>query len=402
VWLLALAWVAVRAWQVGWMKPYWSDVFLYQQQFLDVFVRGKTPYVETFVPYPPLALAPLAVLRLFGPVSGHAFFIGFRSLMLVAEIVTYLLVFRLVTSLDLGRAKAWAAVGLCALGFSLQPHLLLDRLDVVVCAFVVGGAVLSVRGRSAGAGVTALLGAVFKVIPGLFALGLAVVKRSRSELVAVGVAGAAAIGVIVLLDVTLWPKLLSTLREHELRGVQVESAWASLLLAGPLLFDALVPEMVEVAYGAAHLRSDLVPGAVLVLSKVAGFSGAALAWWRVAKATSEGRLSSAESVAFTLAFTWLGAVAFQRVLSTQYFLWGTAACALLFTLRPRLVASWLVLLLLTYAAFDLNYPDTPADWPRFLAWTSLRNVVLVVFAVLVVRRFRATLESGNPEKQARS
>lgn len=267
------------------------------------------------------------------------------------------------------------------------------RFDLLP-AVLVGAAVLTARSRPAVAGALTGLGAAIKLWPALLVPALAAPRRGRGRLltgfVVVG------IGLAVLSLITGGAKrLISPLTWQSGRGLQIESLWATPLMAA----HAVDPGRWEIKFSAYQAFELFGPGvpAFLVLSTVATVAGLGvlvLLWLRAYRNPNP----SALAVGLLLLATIGIVVAINKTLSPQYLLWlGGGAAALLSTSSRRtgqlrsirhLAVQLLVLAGLTQLVYPVLYNEIRGLDGRELllvgtAVLVLRNLALLIFILSV-------------------
>lgn len=369
----------VGQWHAGDLKLYFND----SQQL----VRGKLPYRDFAIEYPPLALAPFVLPWLLA--AG-------RPLPFTDYVVLFLLqnVFScIVLALALAAICARAAFSRAVL-----PTLALYAAQVVATApllpwrydlfpaLLTGLALLAAaRGRPGWAGIWLGLGVAAKLYPvvllpvfGLYYLA----GRERRAL------GQLALGAAAGTLAPLLPFLLAAPRElaaflsyHQLRGLQLESLPAGLILFAHVFGRAAAK--LEFNYGALHLVSPAT-GAVLrwlPLAFVLAYALVAAGAWsrlREARTPAQAAQSNAPAVELLAGFCAAALLVFivtNKVFSPQYLIWLLPFAPLL---HPRQALLLLLASLITTLLFPFDYASLIAMNPLPVLLLNMRNLLMLV------------------------
>jgi len=354
--------------------------------------QGELPYRDVATEYPPGSV-PFTILPALVVGTGAGYRLAFACEMLGVDAVGLWAATRLARVVDAGRRRIPLAYVLAMV--AVGPLLVL-RFDIVPAVCVLGAAVLAAQGRFGWAAAALGYGTAAKIFPGVLAplLVLGMVPalgwgRSLYRTVPPFLAG---------FGLTVVPALVLSVRGtadsvlyHVQRGVQIESLWANLIGIAHLLG---LPARTVYGFGAYDLTSS-VSGAAKALSgvaTVAALAGAAWLVWRRARA--RGGLGPAD---WAGAFA-LGTFAFvlsSRVLSPQYLVW---LCAPMVGLAPFLAGRRALWTLVAAAAvsqvvFPFRYTQLRRLYPFDVGLLTLRNLLLIVACVLVVRAFNRPVEA---------
>lgn len=206
-----------------------ADLQLFEGYAADL-LDGAWPYRDVAIEYPPLALPVLLApaLPILGWVGGYV--PGFIVGMFLLDALTFAIVARRAR-----RRGTWAGPVVWIVGTLLLGPIVYHRLDMaVVCVSVAALARLSSRSPSSAAG-WATAGAAVKFHPAVLLPPLFVGVRRRVRAFAYAVLVGAVTLAPFLLDLRdLWR---STVGYHLQWGIQAESTWAVLDLAGGRLLD---------------------------------------------------------------------------------------------------------------------------------------------------------------------
>jgi hypothetical protein len=368
-----------------------GDVRFYGAKVERMF-QGELPYRDVAIEYPPGSV-PFTILPALAVGTGAGYRLAFACEMLLVDAVGLWAATHLARVVDAGRRRIPLAYVLAMV--AVGPLLVL-RFDIVPAVCVLGAAALAAQGRFGWAAAALGYGTAAKIFPGVLAplLVLGMVpplgwRRSLQRTVPPFLAG---------FGLTVVPALALSVRGtadsvlyHVQRGVQIESLWANLI---GIAHQFGLPARTVYGFGAYDLTSG-VSGAAKALSGVAtlaALAGGAWLVWRRARA--RGGLGPAD---WAGAFT-LGTFAFvlsSRVLSPQYLVW---LCAPMAGLAPVLAGRRALWTLVAAAAvsqvvFPFRYTQLRRLYPFDVGLLTLRNLLLIVACVLVVRAFNRPVEA---------
>ncbi|HET9508856.1 MAG TPA: glycosyltransferase family 87 protein [Gaiellaceae bacterium] len=356
------------------------DIPVYET-YGNAIERGKIPYRDFRLEYPPAALPVFAVPALASERGDEAAFrAAFERLMALLGVATVLLSGVVLAGLRASRARTAAALAAIALFPLLLGNVVLTRFDLWPAALVTGALAALVWGRHRlGFGVLGLAVAA-KLYPAvLVPVALAYVWRRRGRreaLVCLGLlAGVVALAFLPFL--VLAPDGVAYSFGRQLgRPLQIESLGAAFFLAAHHLLG--VDLEMRSGHGSQNLAGlgPAVAGVVLTLAQLA-----VLAWiWLRRPGTAEElvRWSAAALVAF---------VALGKVLSPQFLIWLAPLVPLVAGRRGLHAAALLALaLVLTQLWFPYRYWDLALDFDQAASWLVLaRDLVLVGLLVVLVR-----------------
>ena len=352
------------------------DLSIYYQDSLQL-LHGGVPYRDFALEYPPLALLPFALPRLvtFGV---RIDFIGYVWLFLIENALFSTLIAMIIVQIC-GRRAAWPALALYALLVTVTAPLLPWRYDLFPALLTALALLCIVRQRPGWAGIWLGLGVAAKLYPAVLLLvfgAYCLAEKNRPALLRLALGSAGALMVTLLPFVLIAPgPLLSFLRYHQLRGLQLESLPAGMIVLAHVV--GMTPAKLEFNYGALHLASPLA-GAVLSWLPVAfiiilgGVLLSGLARFRAEQA-ADGHVTSASLVAYSVA-ALLAFIITNKVFSPQYIIWLLPFTPLL---RLRQASALLVICALTIVLFPFNYDHLLAMEVLPVLLLNLRNLLMV-------------------------
>ncbi len=364
---------------------------------------GFSAYCDFWFPYPPLSLPLIYLPALISqPYDGYR--LAFQMEMLCFDAATFFLLFRFLK--DRLNASRWTcAFALCLyslLGVS-APHLIFERLDIVMSALFLGAAYFFTAKNWTRwlCYVCLLAGALIKLLPMFFLPLFAILEWHRADedawpnpnrawipVLWVAIPFAA---VLIGYNVLVCDELISHLSQHGVRGIQIESNWAI-----PLIIDKILngsPTDVDYSYGAFHILAPAVPKLYLWLSKNCGFGLLAVYYVALLRMFRRNFVQTEKLRPYTVALLLYGVILIlmstQRVLSPQYFIWMWPFAAIQFAIavdkRAVLLGS-AAIFGLTYVVFDIGFFPIIHFDPYFSPVLIARNLLLTLWAADTLRR----------------
>jgi hypothetical protein len=398
-WLLvAILFLGSRALMVA--QPGWLSDTIRYYEVIQELAKGSRLYAEVPFEYPPLAglIITLPTWMTETATIGQ-YRRAFAIEMLIFDAAAFLVVATYAVRRRLGVEPA---IAYTAYGALLGP-LIFDRFDIVVGFLILVAVMLRRFPWNGGASMAILVaGSFLKWIPALVAPLLLVfpIRQEPSRFVALTFGGLVATVLLTALSFAMFgAELLSSLRYHQARGIEVESTWATIAHVRYFLGTPLV---VEAGYGAQHLAGEAAdtllpwttPTAVVVMLGV--YAAIFRAWQRV----DRGSLSDSSMFVRTLAVL-LAFLATSRVLSPQFFLWVAPLVPLCFWDPGKQHARRLLALLfaaclgLTTVLFSILFVPLVRLDPTAVAILAVRNALLLGLFGFVVR------ELLSPSPQSR-
>jgi hypothetical protein len=330
------------------------DLSIYYQDSRQL-LNGLVPYRDFALEYPPLALLPFALPRLV-TLGQRVDFSGYVWLFLVQNALFSTLIALLIAQIR-GLQAAGSSLGLYALLVAVSAPLLPWRYDLFP-ALLTALALLCVLRRQPGwAGIWLGLGVAAKLYPAVLlpifgAYYLAEKERPALVRLALGSAGALAATLLPFVLIAPGP-LLTFLQYHQLRGLQLESLPAGVIVLAHVLGN--LPAQLAFNYGALHVDS---PPAAVVLRwlpvAVVVVFGVVLAgcWARFREEQAAGGHVTSESLIVYAFAALLAFIVTNKVFSPQYVIWLLPFAPLL---RLRQAIALLAICALTITLFPFNY-----------------------------------------------
>jgi len=381
-----------------------ADLALYYDDSVKV-LQGLIPYRDFAIEYPPFALVAFMLPHLAA--LGHPLrFIDYTEYFLIENVlISTLIAFALarMTEQQAILRPPRLTLALYALLVALSTPLLPWRYDLFPALLTVLAFISILRDRPVCAGFWVGLGIAAKLYPmvllPIFALYYLAGCQYRA-LLRMTLACAVALLLTLLpfsFAFTTPAQIFSFLSYHSLRGLQIESLPAGLIM---LAFKArLTTAEIAFNYGALHIASPwsrvilmLLPFAFVAVFSVVAFS----AWgrFREERAASDRRRATAETLVAYVFAALLAFIATNKVFSPQYIIWLVPFAPLL---RPRQTLLFLVIVVLTITVFPFDYNELLAMQELPVILLNLRNLfVIVLLGWLVIEHAPASVRSILP------
>jgi uncharacterized membrane protein len=356
------------------------DLSIYYQDSLQL-LRGRMPYRDFALEYPPFALLPFTLPRLatFGL---RIDFIGYVLLFLIQNALFSTLIALAIAHIR-GPRAAWLPLAIYALLVAVTAPLLPWRYDLFPALLTMLALLCLLRQRPGWAGIWLGLGIAAKLYPAVLLLifgAYYLAGKNRPALLRLALGSAGALAATLLPFILIAPEpLLSFIRYHQLRGLQVESLPAGVIVLGHAL--GVTPAKLEFNYGALHLASPAA-GAVLgwlplIFAVVFGtvLASCLARFWQ--EQAADGQIRDESLVAYSVA-ALLAFIITNKVFSPQYIIWLLPFAPLL---RLRQASVLVVVFAITIGLFPFNY-DHLLDMELLPALLlNLRN--LLALALLI-------------------
>lgn len=302
-----------------------QDLELYRNSATNL-VRGLLPYRDFAFEYPPLALLPFTLAGVFAKPSAE---LGSFALAFLVENAVITTLIALSVAQLARRVKERSALSavlffavLTAIGAPLFPW----RYDLFPTLLTAIALLAAISDRPAIAGAMIGLGACAKLYPlvlvPVFGAYYMSMNDRRSFARFGGSAFIAATAPLIPFLVLAPHELLSFIRYHELRGLELESVGAGMLLLTHLFGGPAIDTVQN--FGAVHIQSPLAPpilAALPLLFLAAITLVTALAWRQFRAEFRLNRVVSHETLLRYLVAALLAFVVTNKVFSPQYVTW---------------------------------------------------------------------------------
>lgn len=407
IYLVGLLLICYLRWQR--LADYSTTAILYHRYSLNV-IHGQMPYRDFSFEYPPLAILPIVLPQLINPgdslnLAEYAWLFLFENA--VISVLLGLTVVR-IASYFLSWRRCLEVLAVYTLLSMITAPLLLGRYDLFPTLLMALSVAAVIGGHPTQVGIWLGLGLAAKLYPivllPVFSMYYWVSGRYRSLFkVFVGLSLAISLTIMPFLHIGM-EQLLFFLQYHRLRGLQIESLPAGIILLGHIL--GFSPVAVVGNFGASHIDSSL---ADTVLKWLPALSLLAFAAVFVACLTcfrnevkQFGAITNESLLIFSMAALLMFIVA-GKVLSPQYFAWLLPFAPFL---RLRQIAVITVIFAMTIAIYPFSYDSLIELQSRPILLLNVRNCLTIVLLIwIVTERLSAShnpMASKNIECQQHS
>jgi uncharacterized membrane protein len=369
------------------------DDFFYAKYSRSV-LDGQVPYRDFNFEYPPVALVPMLIPRLF---MGHRqdewplYHFHFGAESLFWDLVIAVLLLRLAALLRWSRRRSVLAFGFYTAFVCAAAPVLPWRFDIFAALLTTLSLYGLCAGRPLWAGVWLALAMAAKIYPVVCVPIILLYYHARGERQALMefLRGAAVTLLLVGLPFYLaapedW---LSYLRFNVERSMQIETVSGGALALASQLRGS--PVHVQHDYGAYHLYGGpvrlilaLLPWVFLCLYAL--LSAGCVKFFRRQQAR-EGTVAP-ESLIFGLAAALLAFILCNKVLSPQYLIWLMPLAALL---ERRCALTFLAACVLTFILYPYRYEELLRfQAPEVLALNLRNGLLIAIFAGMIRKTAR--------------
>lgn len=365
----------------------YSDL-IYYKKIGEYIWSGRVPFVDFSFEYPPLALIPMWIGKVFSAIFDSydlgVYRLGYMTMLLILDLFFFGFLQRQNWNGLVTKSALWIYI----LGGLVMGELIYDRLDLLLGMSFVLMMFWSWERKYAQALAMAVVGAYFKLLT-LITLPLTVIdlwkseKPRREKLELLIGAGCGFLICLGLCLIFFEDKFVNFLIYHRNRGLQVESLWSSLLYFVTFAKLDFMPYFATISnYGALHVRN--APDFMVTVATLVPVILLFLVYWIHAISSKVRNDEWREKRLFFLAV--LVFTTFGKVLSPQYLIWTLCLYPFChFDLSKKsdrwITGMFALALVLTGAIFHFYFFVMilrPWMWGLIL----LRNLLLVGMAVI--------------------
>jgi hypothetical protein len=358
-----------------------SDQTLYFNSSRRI-LEGLFPYRDFALEYPPFALPPLLAPWLMGmgrPLGVHGYNRLFALENALISVAAVLVIASILSSWKPRARRSWPVLaGYTAFALICGP-LLTRRYDLFPALLTLLALAAILRDRATIAGILIGLGVTAKIYPAVLvpvfcAFYVAAGNYRALRRLIVGCASAA-FAVVAPFALLGFEGFVESLRYHQMRGLQLESVPAGVLLLGDLI--GLTEVQVRFDYGAVHLTSPLADRAVSLLPVSMVLLSAVVVVRAFSQFRSEqlaGGAVSTQRLCGAVVMSLLAFIATNKVFSPQYVIWLIPFAPML---RARQALLFGVICGLTIVIFPFEYGSLMRIQPLGVVLLNLRNLLLI-------------------------
>lgn len=363
-----------------------SGTGLYFEYASKVFA-GHVPYRDFAVEYPPLAVAFFALPRLFGQ-SFANYYAAWQVQIVICDLIALATLAAVARRAGEDQRLVLGAYTLLLLAVG---PIVAQQFDLFPAALTLIAVWSFQRGRPTGGWIALTLGALAKLYPLLLIPAFAIPAVRRRDVPALRrmVITCAVTAVVALspLLVIAPSSLMVFFKYHAQRGIQVESIYASILLA----LDKLSLAHVGLAFGyGAWNVTGTMPDILTPISTVVLIAavGVCYVWiWRLRAGEFETTDAHAAGAACALIVT--AALVSSKVLSPQYMIWLAPLLPLIGKGRRFIWPLFVLIGAATYYIFPANYNRLIfGDDGLVITVLLLRNLALIALGILLALSLR--------------
>jgi hypothetical protein len=385
IYLLGLLLICYLRWQR--LADYGHTAIIYHRYSLNL-MQGQMPYRDFSFEYPPLALLPIVLPQLIKPgdsanLAEYAWLFLFENA--VISVLLSLTVVR-IASYFLSWRRCLEILAVYTLLSMMTAPLLLGRYDLFPTLLMAISVAAVIGGHPTQVGVWLGLGLAAKLYPIVLLPILSIyywVYGSYRSLfkVFVGLSLAISLTVLPFLHIGM-EQLLSFLQYHQLRGLQIESIPAGIILLGHIL--GFSPVAVVRNFGASHIDSSLADTVLKWLPTLSFLEFAVVIVACLNCFRNEfkqfGAITSESILVFSMAALLIFIVG-GKVLSPQYFAWLLPFAPFL---RLRQVALIVVIFAMTIVIYPFSYDSLIELQSRPILLLNVRNCLTIVLLIWIV------------------
>ncbi len=393
--------------------PCATDIGLYLDYSKKLLIFHLIPYKEFFLEYPPLTLVTISLPHLFiKTVSFNNYYFSFATIMFFVDCCT-LQVCRIYCrdKLKMDGKEIRYFTTIYSLFGLLMFRIIYHRLDLLVALFL-SLSLLLFNSKKPQLKISfflnSFLGFFYKIIPAINVFLAIIFKAFNSNLsrkkivtkifLQSTIFTLALLAAICVLEIFTNHAFLQNLSMHKNRGIQLESSYASLIMFKNFLLEKISP-IFHGNDGWNVAASDFVN----FVAKFLGhcllflFYGAVFFVLLHKKNKQQKIFLSEENFLEATLILVLLFLAFQRVLSTQFFIWliPLSTIWLAKNRSPIFLLVFSFLFFATFFIFSIDYFALTNESSISVITLFLRNVVLVIFTIFLIRKFFKNLLNND-------
>lgn len=388
--------------------PCITDVGNYFSWFVKLQL-GLIPYSQFSFEYPPLTLIPIYFAGIFNPQSFEEYYLGFAFLLLCTDFFLLKICKSYCKNkLALNENEISYMVLLYSLFGLLLFRILYHRLDLILALFFITSLAFFDAKNSKLKNaffINSLLAFFYKIVPAFIMPSCIIAKAFATNFPIKKIISNSLIFLAALFAITLALEnftnhhFIENMLFHQRRGIQIESSYGSLLLLKNLLKIGTYSEVYS-GFGAWNIGSN---DYFEIIAKILG-NLIFLIFWAALFLVLLGKKNARQKINFSDAqfleltlITILLFLAFQRVLSMQFFIWLIPVSAI-WLAKNRSVKFLMVfcfLFLSSFFIFSIDYLALIAQLPMMVMIIFSRNLVLVIFSCWLTVNFLKKLRHDN-------
>jgi hypothetical protein len=397
--------------------PCITDIPLYFKKFTAAQIEGLAAYKDFAFEYPPLALVPIYLPKLFLNTSSlELYWFSYMSIMMCIDVFCFMLCrFYCKNRLKMSQDEVNYFTLIYSLFGLLLFRVIYHRLDVIVATFFVVSLLLFRAERPKigfGFFVNSLAGLFYKIVP-VFNAPIAIIFKAfnrhqgNSKKVFLSISlGALILIFCIIVSISILQfytegGFIKNMIPHQKRGIQIESIIGSFLLFKGVVLGSIPFTLHE--YGSWNVRAleqlEFVSKVLGSLMLLCFYASLIVALFYKKKYTKKIFLSEENFLEATL-ITILLTLSFQRVLSPQFFIWLIPFVAI-WMAKNRTIKNLLAFSFLFFTTFFIFSSDpfnsVEGQESVYFAMLNqeaititmlfLRNVLLLILTYSITKNF---------------
>jgi uncharacterized membrane protein len=381
-----------------------NDIKLYYSTASNL-VRGLVPYRDFALEYPPLAILPMLLPQLINPFGFDVYRVLFPLENFLFCVLGWLIIKQILPSWNWGQTEKPQLIlkYYILISWILVP-VILWRYDLFPALLTLVGFLLVTRKRPFWAGICFGLGITAKLYPvvtlPIFS-AYYLVKREYSALIRLWIATSVICCLVILPFAFLASdRFFSFLEYHELRGIQIETFVAGLILLATQL--GLTKVKIDANFGAFHLNSSLA-NSILQSSFLSFFfliSFAVLIFIcinyfrkdRIVNGTISDRSLLIYLIAALIVFILSG-----KVFSTQYLIWLLPFVLLLEEQEQKL---FMLISILSIAIYPFTYLKLVKIYLLPIILLNLRNFFMLALLFRLIAKYPISAKTDLAKRKS--
>jgi len=321
----------------------------------------------------------------------------FQFELLVFDIIGLVLIFDIARRL--GEAP-WKALSIYTLAVLAVGPIIIQTFDIIPAVMTLAAIYLFWRGKHNASWALLALGTLTKIYPIVIAPIFLLIYFKNRQLKQIR---DGAVTFLVVCVITILPfvilgsgSILNLVSYHTQRGVQIESTYSALVLTLAKLGFTTVSA--AFSYGSLNIVSPTAT-VLATLSTYILVVSLLIVYWFIYRQVKPGKSQFTRLGAYAL-LTIAITMATSKILSPQYFVWLIPIFPLICgRWRTPILAIFIVIGGLTYDIFPLHYAELQSFQATAVAILVVRDILLVLLAVLAVvslKRMNASNEPSGP------
>ena len=343
-------------------------------------LQGNLPYRDFSFEYPPFSLLFFILPRLFAS-TWPAYAVIYQIEVVIVDAIGLFLVYLIARRLGKAPWKLMTVYTLCILAIG---PIVGQQYDIFPAVMTLAAIYCFWRGYHKTSWALLALGTLTKFYPAVIApiFLLIYLKNRQYKQAAAGLGVFAAICLVVVVPFLYYgsESIFNLINYHSQRGIQIESTYSAVLLA--LRQFGWIKVGWVFNFGSINLDSPLANTLARMSTYISALA-LIITYWFIWSRIKPGKSQFTRLAAYSLLVIDVVLVT-SKVLSPQYLIWLVPLCPLLFgEWRYHLTAIFMIIGILTYFIFPLNYEALEYFKTDAVALLVFRDFLLILLAVIL-------------------